>query len=54
MAGCRAILSGACDEWLESSLYMVGILDEARAKEEAARRAGAAAQGVGTATAVEP
>ena len=54
MAGCRAILSGACDEWLESSLYMVGTLDEARAKEEAARRAGAAAEGVGTATAVEP
>ena len=33
--GCRAILEGACDDWQESSLYMVGDLDEARAKEEA-------------------
>lgn len=40
IAGCRAILSGACDDWQESSLYMVGTLDEARKKEEAARRAG--------------
>jgi F-type H+-transporting ATPase subunit beta len=53
IAGCRAILSGACDEWLESSFYMVGTLDEGRAKEEAARRAGAAAESVGTATAAE-
>lgn len=36
IAGCRAILDGACDGWRESSLYMVGTLDEARAKEEAA------------------
>jgi F-type H+-transporting ATPase subunit beta len=39
VAGCRAILAGECDDWRESSLYMVGALGEARAKEEAARRA---------------
>jgi len=33
IAGCRAILAGACDEWAESSLYMVGTLDDARTKE---------------------
>jgi F-type H+/Na+-transporting ATPase subunit beta len=32
-------LAGECDDWRESSLYMVGTLDEARAKEEAAQRA---------------
>ncbi|WP_071673986.1 F0F1 ATP synthase subunit beta [Nioella nitratireducens] len=37
IAGCRAILDGEADDWEESSLYMVGTLDEARAKEEAAR-----------------
>ncbi len=31
--GCRAILDGECDEWQESSLFMVGTLDEAREKE---------------------
>lgn len=31
--GCRAILDGAADNWAESSLYMVGDLDEARALE---------------------
>ncbi|MFY9655832.1 MAG: F0F1 ATP synthase subunit beta [Methylocystis sp.] len=36
LEGCRAILSGACDEWRESSLYMVGSLEDARRKEEAA------------------
>ena len=39
IAGCRAILNGACDDFRESSLYMVGELDEARAKENAARAA---------------
>ena len=34
--GCRAILDGEADEWAESSLYMVGTLDDARAKERAA------------------
>jgi F-type H+-transporting ATPase subunit beta len=40
VAGCRAILSGACDGWQESSLYMIGTIEEAREKEEAAQRAG--------------
>jgi len=31
--GCQAILDGECDTWQESSLYMIGALDEARAKE---------------------
>ena len=30
LAGCRAILDGETDDWAESSLYMVGDLDEAR------------------------
>ncbi|TPE53960.1 F0F1 ATP synthase subunit beta [Amaricoccus solimangrovi] len=42
IAGCRAILAGECDDWDESSLYMIGTLDEARAREDA-RRAKAAA-----------
>ena len=33
LAGCRAILDGEADTWAESSLYMVGTLAEARAKE---------------------
>jgi F-type H+-transporting ATPase subunit beta len=37
LAGCRAILDGEADEWAESSLYMVGTLEDARAKEEAAK-----------------
>lgn len=39
--GCQAILAGKCDGWRESSLYMVGTLDEARAKEAAAAKAAA-------------
>jgi F-type H+-transporting ATPase subunit beta len=39
--GCAAILAGETDNWEESSLYMVGTLEEARAKEEAAQAAGA-------------
>jgi F-type H+/Na+-transporting ATPase subunit beta len=35
LAGCRAILDGETDAWAESSLYMVGELDEARRKEAA-------------------
>ena len=38
IAGCRAILNGDCDDWQESSLYMVGTIDEARAKEDATRK----------------
>ncbi len=36
LAGCRAILDGQTDGWAESSLYMVGTLEDARAKEESA------------------
>jgi F-type H+/Na+-transporting ATPase subunit beta len=36
--GCRAILDGACDRWAESSLYMVGIIDEALKKENVSQR----------------
>ncbi|WP_345931751.1 MULTISPECIES: F0F1 ATP synthase subunit beta [Tistrella] len=32
IAGCRAILDGDCDDWPEDSLYMVGDLEEARAR----------------------
>jgi F-type H+-transporting ATPase subunit beta len=35
LAGCRAILDGEADDWAESSLYMIGTLDEAREKERA-------------------
>jgi len=37
IAGCRAILEGEADGWAESSLYMVGDLEEARRKEESAK-----------------
>ncbi|WEK45114.1 MAG: F0F1 ATP synthase subunit beta [Candidatus Sphingomonas colombiensis] len=33
LAGCRAILTGETDNWQESALYMIGGLDEARAKQ---------------------
>ncbi len=39
IAGCKAILAGECDAWQESSLYMIGTLDEAREKEKAAGKA---------------
>lgn len=39
LKGCRVILEGGCDQWAESSLYMVGTIEEARAKQEAASRA---------------
>ncbi len=42
LAGCRAILAGEADDWDEGSLYMVGTFEEARAKEEAARKGQAA------------
>ena len=38
LRGCAAILAGECDDWAESSLYMVGTLDEAREREQAAPR----------------
>jgi F-type H+-transporting ATPase subunit beta len=39
LAGCAAILGGETDEWAESSLYMIGNLDEARQKEAKAAHA---------------
>ncbi len=39
IAGCRAILQGECDDWDESTLYMVGTLDEARQKHGATQEA---------------
>jgi len=39
--GCEAILRGDCDGWRESSLYMVGTLAEAQAREAAAAKAAA-------------
>jgi F-type H+/Na+-transporting ATPase subunit beta len=43
LAGCRAIMDGAADDWAESSLYMVGTLEDARLKEAAAGGTKAAA-----------
>ena len=40
LAGCRAILDGETDDWAESSLYMIGTLDDARVKEAAAAKMG--------------
>jgi F-type H+-transporting ATPase subunit beta len=37
LEGCRAILDGEIDDWAETSLYMVGDLEEAREKETSAR-----------------
>ncbi len=42
LKGCRAIRDGACDDLAESSLYMVGTLEEAREKQKAFHRGGAA------------
>jgi F-type H+/Na+-transporting ATPase subunit beta len=38
LKGCRAILAGDCDGWAESSLYMIGTLADASAKEHATRQ----------------
>nr|WP_272911629.1 F0F1 ATP synthase subunit beta [Loktanella sp. M215] len=43
LAGCRAILDGAADDWDESALYMVGTLADAAAKNAKAAPAEAAA-----------
>jgi F-type H+/Na+-transporting ATPase subunit beta len=42
IAGCEEILAGKCDTWAESSFYMIGDLDEARAKEGVSGRPGVA------------
>ena len=39
IAGCRAILDGVTDDWAEGSLYMVGTLANAKAKEDQAKSA---------------
>ena len=39
LAGCRAILDGEADDWAESSLYMIGGLEEAQARERANAKA---------------
>ena len=39
LSGCRAILAGEADGWAESSLYMIGTLEDAAAKERAAAAA---------------
>jgi F-type H+-transporting ATPase subunit beta len=44
IAGCKAILAGDCDAWQESSLYMIGTLDEGRRKEAAATQRAASTQ----------
>jgi len=36
LRGCQAILAGEADDWAESSLYMVGTLDDAASKERKA------------------
>ena len=40
LAGCRAILEGEADNWAESSLYMVGDLEEARQREAVSVKSG--------------
>jgi len=38
--GCASIIEGEADDWAESSLYMIGDLDEARLRESAAKKGG--------------
>jgi len=38
LKGCRTILDGACDHLAEASLYMVGTIGEARAKDGSSQR----------------
>ena len=40
LRGCHAILDGECDGWAEKSLYMVGTLADAKAKEKQAGSVG--------------
>ncbi|WP_137957906.1 F0F1 ATP synthase subunit beta [Burkholderia sp. 4M9327F10] len=42
IAGCKAILAGGCDTWQESSLYMIGTLEEGRLKEQTTAQNGVA------------
>jgi F-type H+-transporting ATPase subunit beta len=36
LRGCQAILRGDCDAWPESSFYMIGGIDEAKARQASA------------------
>jgi F-type H+-transporting ATPase subunit beta len=36
LKGCQAILNGACDALPESAFYMIGTIEEARAKQKSA------------------
>jgi F-type H+-transporting ATPase subunit beta len=38
LLGCEAILRGDTDAWDESSLYMVGTIEDARRKQEQAAK----------------
>jgi F-type H+/Na+-transporting ATPase subunit beta len=38
LKGCKAILEGECDQWDESSLYMIGTIAEAREKDTPSSR----------------
>jgi F-type H+-transporting ATPase subunit beta len=40
LKGCRAIMDGAGDKWAENAFYMIGTLDDARAKEAKLKDAG--------------
>jgi F-type H+-transporting ATPase subunit beta len=33
LKGCQAILGGECDQWAENAVYMIGGIDEAKARE---------------------
>ena len=44
LAGCEAILRGDTDDWEEGSLYMIGTIEDARAKEEATKAPDAASE----------
>jgi len=45
LRGCEAILAGEADQWDEASLYMIGTLADAEAKEKEKGRPAQAAQG---------
>ena len=54
LEGCRAILAGECDNWAEGSLYMIGDLDEGRAREAQAAAQAAAQAPAATAKGATP
>jgi F-type H+-transporting ATPase subunit beta len=40
LRGCEAILRGDADEWNEASLYMIGRIEDAEAKQKSTRAGG--------------